>query len=485
MRPFPFVSEFLFHYIPAIFSIALTTAVLHVLRQILDTPLIALLYLLPVGLSASYWGLGAGVIAALAAFLTFNYFFIEPVFTLAVHSPSDLVVLVLFLVVAVVISQLVGRARSGQAAATAREFEATHLYELSISLTGYLDPQSIIRIVCEQIQGILDNEALEFLASNPETLMLKLPAGGPSPDRQPDLTIPLQAGADGLGKIRLWRKTPISQAENRLLKTFASQAALALERAHLSEADSRAKVLEESDRLKSALLSSVSHELRTPLATIKAAATSLRSGEVSWDSKAREDLLGAVEDEADHLNLLVGNLLNMSRIEANQLRPERQWNLLSEIVGSVLARLKHTPADHEVEVDIPEDMPLLPVDFVQMEQVFTNLINNSFKYAPAGTTVRISARVEQDSTVRVQVANQGPPVPTQDLERIFDKFHRITSADRVTGTGLGLSICKGIIEAHEGHIWAENLPSGFAINFTLSLLMDGKLAPPPPIESEP
>lgn len=365
MRRGSFASELFFHYVPAILSIAVTSAALHFVRQGLDTPVVALLYLLPVGLSASIWGLGAGIVAALAAFLSFNYFFIEPHFTLTVHSPSDLVVLFVFLVVAVAISQLVGRARAGQV--------------------------------------------------------------------------------------------------------------VALERVRLAEIESRAKVLEESDRMKSALLSSVSHELRTPLATIKAAATSLRSGEVSWDSKAREQLLEAVEDEADHLNLLVGNLLNMSRIEANALKPDRQWNVLSEIVDSVIARIHHGHQDHKIKVDIPEDLPLVPVDFLQMEQVFTNLINNSFKYAPAGTIVSIRARAE-GLVVFVQVANEGPSVPNQDLERIFDKFHRITAADRVTGTGLGLSICKGIVEAHEGRIWAENLPKGFAINFSLPLSIDGKVA---------
>ena len=375
MRRSSFVSEFIFHYIPAFLSIAATTALLHLLRGVLDTPLIALLYLLPVGASASLWGLVAGIIAALAAFLSFNYFFINPFFTLIVHSPSDLVVLFVFLVVAVVISQLVGRARAGQASA--------------------------------------------------------------------------------------------------------------IEQARLTEIESRAKVLEESDRLKSALLSSVSHELRTPLATIKAAATSLRSGAVSWDAAARQELLEAVEEEADHLNLLVGNLLNMSRIEANALNPERQWNLLPEIVEAVLARLHHPVEDHPILVVFPEDLPLVPVDFLQMEQVFTNLLTNSFKYSPAGSTIHISAHTQGGAEVRVRVENQSPPVPEQDLERIFDKFHRITAADRITGTGLGLSICKGIIEAHGGRIWAENLPTGFAFIFVLPLSLEGKFAPNPPLEAEP
>jgi two-component system sensor histidine kinase KdpD len=298
------------------------------------------------------------------------------------------------------------------------------------------------------------------------------------------LAVPIQAARGVLGEILLWKAAPvISSGEKRLLQTFASQGALALERARLAQAESRAKVLEESDHLKSILLSSVSHELRTPLSTIKAAASSLRSNEVSWDSAVRPELIAAIDDEADHLNMLVGNLLDMSRIESGALKPKREWNILSEILGSVLERMRHSAEEHRLEIDMPESLPLVPVDYVQMEQVFTNLVSNSLKYAPINSMIRIRANIEGD-TIHVQVYNQGPQVPPEHLERIFDKFYRITAADRVTGTGLGLSICKGIIEAHGGRIWAENIPDGLAFNFTLPLMWDG--APPPqlPMDTE-
>jgi two-component system sensor histidine kinase KdpD len=223
--------------------------------------------------------------------------------------------------------------------------------------------------------------------------------------------------------------------------------------------------------------------LRTPLSTIKAAASSLRGKEVSWDSLARAELIAAIDDEADHLNMLVGNLLDMSRIESGALKPKREWNILSEIVGSVLTRMKRFAIEHKLEVDIPESLPLVPVDYVQMEQVFTNLVSNSLKYAPASTVVCIRARLEGE-LIHVQVSNQGPQIPAEDLERIFDKFYRITAADRVTGTGLGLSICKGIIEGHGGRIWAENLPNGLAFNFTLPLTWDGGKPPQLPMDTE-
>jgi two-component system sensor histidine kinase KdpD len=480
MQRSSFLGEFFLRYIPSILSIALATFLLTWLRQSLSTPIVALLYLLPVGLSASLWGLGAGIVAALAAFLAFNYFFIEPHFTLTVHSPSDLVVVLVFLVVAVAISQLVGRARLGQALATTREFEAIQLYELSAALTGLPDQQSILHAVADQIQKALVPEALQINVDG--SLAVLRP--GSVPPRNAELSVPFQNGTQTAGTINLWRNSAFTQSEQRLVLTVASQTGLALERVRLAQSESRARVLEESDKLKSALLSSVSHELRTPLATIKAAATSLRSGEVGWESNARQNLLEAVEDEADHLNLLVGNLLNMSRIEANQLKPILQWNQLSEIVSAVIKRITHTRAEHQIVVEIPEDFPFVPVDFLQMEQVFTNLLNNSFRYAPAGTAIRILARTEKESQALIRVENQGPPVDEQHLAGIFEKFHRISASDTVTGTGLGLSICKGIIEAHGGQIWAENLPAGFAIDFTIPLTMDGKLAAQPPAEVE-
>jgi len=472
-------------YLLAFGLIAVTTAIFFTVREVLDKTLLALLFLLPVGLSTALWGLGPGITSALCAFLTFNYFFIKPYYTLAVHQPVDLVILLVFLIVAVVISQLVGRAQAGLATAKAREREATQLYELSTALAGLHDDQTIARILAEKIQMVTQGEHVAVNVAAAQPFTFDLPLDAPPPPRRPELIIPIQAARGILGEIRLWRAVPaILSAERRLLQTFASQGALALERAWLAQAESRARVLEESDRLKSALLSSVSHELRTPLATIKAAVTSLLSGEIGWDSSARGELLVAIDDEADHLNMVVGNLLDMSRIEAGALRPQKEWNILSEIVAGVLVRMHRLTESHRLEIEIPDDLPLVPVDYVQMEQVFTNLLSNSVKYAPVGTVIRIHVRVQDDSTVHVLVSNQGPLVPPEHLERIFDKFYRVTAADRVTGTGLGLSICKGIVEAHGGRIWAENLTDGLAFNFTIPLTWDG--APPPrlTVESE-
>lgn len=482
MQP-PFFFSRSSQYLLALGFIALVTAVLFPLREYMETALVALLYLIPLGLITAYFGLGPGITSALATFLTFNYFFIQPYYRLTVHRPTDVVILVIFLIVAIVISQLVGRMQASLAAATAREREATRLYELSTALAGLHDGRAIAEILAKQVLEVSHGEAVEIHITGVDSFTHRLP-----PDfqtvRPPKWILPIQVAQGVLGEIQLWRAEPVpTSGEKRLLQTFASQGALALERARLAKAESRARVLEESDRLKSAILSSVSHELRTPLSTIKAAASSLRSNQVSWESAARPELVAAIDDEADHLNMLVGNLLDMSRIEAGVLKPKREWNILSEIVGSVLGRMRRMAGERRIEVDVPENLPLVPVDYVQMEQVFTNLLSNSIKYAPEKTAIRVRAFMEGE-LAHVIVSNQGPPVPQEHLERIFDKFFRLTDSDRVTGTGLGLSICKGIIEAHGGKLWAENMPDGLAFNFTLPLVWEGVPPPQMPMDME-
>ncbi len=471
------ISRFLF----ASLAVVIATVAFYWLRERVAEPMIALLYLLPVVISTAAWGLGPGIVTALGAFLAFNFFFIQPYNTLWVHRTQDLVALLVFLAVALATSQIVGRAQSNLAAARTREHETAWLYDLSRALAAHNDAQTIASVLAGQCLVIFradcvritlektgDNEPCVICQPNQEI-----------PVSKPQWVAPMVTAHGLLGEISIWRANPRgTPAEDRLLQIFANQGALALERTHLLQIATHTRVIEESDRLKSALLSSVSHELRTPLATIKAAVSSLRSGEVAADSEAGRDLLAAVEEETDQLNQLVGNLLNMSRLESGALRPQRESNVLAEIVASALHRLRLTAHSHRITVDVSEDLPLVPVDFGLMEQVLTNLISNSVKYSPEGSAIRITARTQHKKIIKVTVSNQGPPVPESDLPRIFDKFYRITAADRVTGAGLGLSICKGIVEAHGGRIWAENQPDEFAIHFTLPLTDEQRAAHP-------
>jgi two-component system sensor histidine kinase KdpD len=462
------------------------SALLFPLRPFLGTAVVALLYLLPVGVATASLAQGPGILAAVLSFLAFNYLFVPPYYSLRVLHPDNVLALIVFLAVAVVTNQLVGRARRSLELATEREHEATRLYELTAALLGVTDVAAIADVVSQQIRVACQPDHLELqLRDEPagRAVRVVLPAGSASPDRKPTASIPVQGTKGLLGEIALWMPgSRLGPSHQRLLAAIAGQVALALDRARLAEAENRARVLEQSDALKSALLSSVSHELRTPLATIKASVTSLNKGEVDWDTDARRDLLEAIEEETDQLNRLVGNLLDSSRLDAGGLVPERTWNVLAEIVQAVLARMQTILRDHRLEVEVSEDLPLVPADFYQIEQVFINLLNNSAKYSPKGSTIWIRARVQGKEELVVEVENQGPPLRDVDLTRIFDKFYRVTAADRVTGTGLGLSICKGFVEAHGGRIWAENTAGGLKFSFTLPLRSEG-LKPLPEVEA--
>lgn len=467
----------------AVLVIAATTVLLQPFQSYLATQIIALLYLLPIMICTVLWGLTPGVLAGFSAFLAFNYFYIAPYNTLFVHQTQDVITLAIFLVVAVVISQLLGQAQSGIQLARSREWEATRMYELISALAGLKDIRSIARELASRSQETFDFDYVEVFVparAGESALTAAVPGETPFPP-PPAATYPLQTARGVEGELRAWCSRPqLTAQETRLLEAFTSQGALAIERIRLTRGEYKARILEESDQLKSSLLNSVSHELRTPLSAIKAAVSSLRAGAVDWESDARHDLLSMIEEETDQLNALVGNLLDMSRIEAKALKPHQRWNDLEEIAGRVANKMRKQLAHHRLELNFPKDLPLVPTDFVMIEQVFTNLISNSIKYGPEGTRIAIEACKEGEA-LHIKVANQGPPVPQEHLERIFDKFYRMRESENVTGTGLGLSICKGIVEEHGGRIWAENDPPWFVFHFTLPLTLDGS---PPPVPQE-
>ncbi|TAK10652.1 MAG: DUF4118 domain-containing protein [Anaerolineae bacterium] len=471
-------------YFLALVAVAAVTAALLPFRDFLSTSTVALLYLLPVLWISTSAGLGAGLLCGLIGFLTYNFFFLEPYHTFTVHQNQDLTALLVFLLVAILIGQLVGRARDNLDGLMAREKELITLYELTLSLAGQNEIEEITEILTSRIwqEFKADGVEVDLVAiDRRDPYHFQVPAGSP-PATSIVETAVLESPRRKLGEIRIARaRVPFTPHEQRMLQAFANQGTMAIERTVLAEAETKAKVLEESDRLKSALLSSVSHEFNTPLATIKASVTSLLGGDVKWDTVSLNDLLGIIHEETDYLIYLVGNLLNMSRIEANALKPEIQWNVLSEIVEDTVSHLHRNLEAHRLEIDLLEELPLVPVDYVQMQQVFTNLLSNSIKYSPPGTCIRIGAR-ETAEWIQVTVQNQGPSVAPEHLNRIFDKFYRLSHAEKVFGTGLGLSICKGIIEAHGGQIWAENVPDGLAFRFTLPRSLEGHA--PDVVESE-
>jgi two-component system, OmpR family, sensor histidine kinase KdpD len=253
--------------------------------------------------------------------------------------------------------------------------------------------------------------------------------------------------------------------------TFLDQAASVIERARLRRESLQIELLKRTDALRAALLSSVSHDLRTPLSSIKAAASSLLQEDVQWDEEARRSFALAIEHEADRLNRLVGNLLDMSRIEGGALKPEKEWFPVDELIHDVLDHMQPVLGGRTVQTHLPDDLPPVELDYLQMDQVLTNLIENAVRYTPPESPIEVSAQIDGEQMV-ISISDRGPGIPQAEKERIFDKFYRVLSTQRnaatIPGSGLGLAVSKGLVEAHGGHIWVEDRPGGGSIfRFTL------------------
>jgi two-component system sensor histidine kinase KdpD len=271
----------------------------------------------------------------------------------------------------------------------------------------------------------------------------------------------------------------LSPDNRQLLETLATQIGLAIERDELAEQTRRALVEMETERLRSSLLSSVSHDLRTPLAVISGASSTLLELGDGGDKATREDLLKEVFEESNRLARLVDNLLSMTRLDAGSIRVDKQWYPVEDVVGSALGRLRKELAGRKLNKVLPADLPVVPLDGVLIEQVLVNLLENAVRYAGPDTDIDIFARSEKDGVV-IAVADRGPGLAEGEEARVFDKLFRgsasANSAER--GVGLGLAIARAIVEAHGGHIWAENRIGGGAV-FSFRLPLEG---PPPDME---
>lgn len=272
------------------------------------------------------------------------------------------------------------------------------------------------------------------------------------------------------GEKRLGSEVDRSDPRSTFFWAFLDQAAATIERARLRRESLQIEVLQRTDALRAALLSSVSHDLRTPLTSIKAAASSLLQDDVQWSDEERRGFSQAIEHEADHLNRLVENLLDISRIEGGALKPEKEWYLFDELLHDVLGRMQPLLQGRAVTTDLPTDLPPVELDYLMIDQVLTNLLENALRYTPAESPIEVTAAASATELL-VSVADRGPGIPRSDLEQIFDKFYRVMDRARaISGTGVGLAVCRGLIEAHGGRIWAENRrDGGAAFRFTLPL----------------
>jgi len=485
-------------YAFALLGVLIATAVAWLMFPYFGAANLIMMYLIAVVAVAIRWGRGPSVLASVLSVAAFDFFFVPPFFSFAVSDVQYLLTFGVMLVVALVISNLAVRLQQQAELARYRERRTGVLYTMSRDLATHRGTGMLAHLAAKHLREVFDSQIAIFLADSDKRLRLQRgeelyfefdpkEAGvaqwvfehneraGLGTDTLPGasaLYLPLVGSAGSIGVVAL-RPTESSRLldpdQLHLLESLLNQVALAIERTRLSEEAQQAHVRVETERMRNAILSSVSHDLRTPLATITGAASSLVEEQGEMDSAARRELSRSIYREADRLDRLLKNLLDMMRIEAGAVQLSKEWHPVDEVVGAALARLEGRLQDHTVNTTFPPDLPLVLVDGVLLEQVVINLVENAVKYAPPGSPIDMSASAS-DREVVVEVADRGPGIPVGEETRIFDKFYRGKFA-REGGVGLGLTICRGIVEAHGGRIWAENRRGGGAVfRFAIPLL---------------
>lgn len=471
-------------------------------------PDVVMIYLLGIMLVASRFGLGASILAAFSSVAAFDFFFVPPYLTFAVAEFRHATTFAVMFAVAVLFSGLTQRIRNQAILARERESRTAALYDLSRELAAAQGSHNVVRTAARHIEALFRAEV---------TVFTKLPGGSitqlysSSESSEPSahdlsicrwvwdnhreaglgtstlpggstLYVPLNASGGTVGVLGLApqdRDRFQALEQRRQLDAFAAQMALAMERALLAEQTEKARLEIEAEQLRSSLLSSVSHDLRTPLAVITGATSTLLQGAADVNDATRDDLLRTVLEEAERLNRLIRNLLDMTRLESGAVKVKKEWLPLEELIGAALNRLDAGPTRREVHVELPADLPLVPCDAILIEQTLFNLLENAAKYSTQAIDVSASL---QGTQVVVEVADRGAGIPAGQESRLFEKFQRGVREGHADGVGLGLTICRAIVAAHGGRIWAHNREGGGA-SFEFALPIEGEAPKVPSSEA--
>jgi len=469
--------------------VVVATGVSYLIEPITAPSNLSLVYLTAVLFSALRYGLWPSITAATLGVLVWNYLFLPPKYSMAIDDPQDVLALLLFLIVSLVVSNLAALKLRQSEAIAARAKTTTQLYLFGQKIAAAGSLSELLPIVTRTIGSMLNCEALLFLlvgeelqisAGHPEIrdldsleLSLAQAAGNGAPVSLTGglLFMPLRSQRGILGVLGVDRglSRPLLADEERLLSILVDQTAVAIERTQLAETIDRTRLEVETERLRSAMLTSISHDLRTPLTTILAAHSMLRTLGDSCDPETRRELFERAEDEAERLDRFIGNLIDMTQLESGEIKVRLGPIDVREAVESALTRASHLVVRHPVSVDMSAELPMVMADFLLLEQTLFNLIDNSVKYAPEDTTISISAAVNDD-TVVIRVADQGNGIPAEATETIFDKFARVKFEDRQRpGTGLGLAIARGFLQAMGGTISARNRDDRSGALFSIRL----------------
>ncbi len=481
-------------------GIALTVALLAALlvvmlpfRAHLSLAIPALILVLPAVVGVVVGGFAPGAVGAIAGFLVYDYFFLPPYATLTVRSPQNWIALVVYVAVVLIVARVVANVRTAREEALLRTREARRLYELSQELIGELTFSQLRTHVVTTVQDSFaplwtalvlpedgSQDVLEVAAAaghpldDADRASLTTAAGGRttslgqvSGDAPARVSLALVVGNRPVGLLVL-QDVALTDADRRLLGAFANQVALALDRERLREDALRARLLEEVDRWRSALMGAASHDLRTPLAGIKTAVSSLREVDTGLEPEDRAELLELIELQTDRLARLVSNLLDMTRIQSGSLELRPAAVAFDDLVREALHSLSGILAPGRVTVRAPEGLPLLHIDHILVGQVLANLLENAERLSPAGSAITVSAQVAPGSAstmAEISVADDGPGIAREDRERVFEMFSQKGGAGRA---GLGLAIAKAFVEAHGGLIWIDpDVDRGARVVFTV------------------
>ncbi len=474
-------------YLEGTLATAVATMAGVLIDRLIVLPNISLVYVLPVLFSAARHGLVPSLWVSALSVACFNFFFLPPLYQFTIADPANVMALFLFVVVAVIASALAARTRTQTESARREARTTAGLYAFSRKIAGVVDLYDLLWIVVSHIARLLKAEVVVLMPQDGElSTQAAFPPDGALSEADLaaarwswDADRPAGRGTDTLPGGR-WLFVPVrtsrsavavigvlpneeghelTAGERRLLEAVGNQAAVAIERVTLAEDIDQARLGAERERLRSAMLTSVSHDLRTPLASIIGALSSLRSFDKRLDGAAREELLATAQGEAERLDRFVGNLLDMTRLDAGAIVPKREAVEVGDLISTALRRAAPLVAGHEVASIVPPVLPSLQLDFVLAEQALFNLLDNAAKYSPPGGRLSVEARLA-GSRVEIVVRDEGPGLAEADLDRIFEKFYRAESGDRRrAGTGLGLAIARGFVEAMGGTLTAHNRDS--------------------------
>jgi two-component system sensor histidine kinase KdpD len=479
-------------YLQGLLLVAIATSIGKLIQPLFTPTTIMAVYVLAVGITAYLGGLGPSIMVSVAGVLAFDFFFIRPFFSFTVSDTQYIFTFLVLLLVGFVISYLTARVRRQTEAAKNRERETYALFSLGRDLAVSNDLESYMLVIINRARETFGHHVIAFLPDPEKKYTLNAYMGtqsitidenersaaiwafehqkivGSGTDTLPNSKarfVPLVTARGKVGVLAILvpdEKDKLTIGQERLLEAYANLAAVAIESILLNEESHNAQILRDTEKLQTALLNSVSHDLRTPLVSIIGVLSSLQEGGIQLDDAAKAKLVKVAWEEAERLNHLITNLLDVSRVEAGAIRILRQASDVQDLVGTALEQLGNRTVSRPIEVDIPLNLPFVSVDFGLIVQTLVNIIDNALKYSPVDSAIEIKAR-NLDNEVQIEIADRGFGIPPGDLLQVFDKFYRIDHPGSVAGTGLGLSICKGIVEAHGGRIVAENRDGGGTI----------------------